>query len=85
MEEEEEEDKGGSAPIVICAPQMELQQMQSTPCENQKEEEKLSCVQSSGKADSDVKASISTELERWRKLKSTKNKISNLPTTFMMP
>lgn len=44
MEEEEEGEKGWSVPIVICAPHMEPQQRQSTPCENQKEEEKPSCM-----------------------------------------
>ena len=44
MEEDEEEEERGSAPIVICAPHMEPQQRQSTPCENQKEEEKPSCM-----------------------------------------
>ena len=78
MEEEEEEEEGVSAPIVIYAPHMEPQQRQPTPCESQKEEEKPSCVQVSVKVASDVKASISAELEAWRKLKSLKERKKQL-------
>ena len=72
MEEEEEEEEGGSAPIVICAPHMEPQQRQQTPCESQKEEEKPSCMLACSKVASGVKTSISAELEAWRRLKSPK-------------
>ena len=61
---------------------MESQQRQSTPCESQKEEENPSYVQSSDKADSDVKASIPVELEAWRKLKSPKEQDKLLADYF---
>ena len=69
---EETATEGGSAPIVICAPHMEPQQRQQTPCESQKEEEKPSCMLACSKVASGVKTSISAELEAWRRLKSPK-------------
>ena len=81
MEKKEEEEKGGSAPIVICAPRMESQQRQPTPCESQKEE-KPSCVKGCDKIGTDVKALISAELERWRKLKSPKEQDKQLADYF---